>query len=377
MLDDPVIARILHQSVMESAAAVLALQLDSSFCVTDANALACRVLPGITLGRPLAEQVVDFHRTLDLPALIRQEGAVHRLTLNTAAGMPETLDFRFFPLPEGTTLALASLDLQEQLQLREAVLGLNSELNNLTRQLHQANAELRELNQLKNQFLGMAAHDLRAPAGLIISYSEFVLDEAGEKLSAEHREFLRICLSAANGMKQLIENFLDVSVIESGQLRLKLAPATVTGILAGVRPVAALLAGKKKISLLEDAPDDGRPLRVDAPKLQQVLLNLIGNAVQHSLPGRRVWLSSRRDGANLVFAVRDESQGISPEDQARLFTAFGQAGTRKTAGERSTGLGLAIARKVVEAHGGRIWVKSLPGQGATFLFSLPTQPTPT
>ncbi len=83
------------------------------------------------------------------------------------------------------------------------------------------------------------------------------------------------------------------------------------------------------------------------------------------------WLSARWEEAQLVFAVRDEGSGLGPEEQARLFTAFGRGGAKKTGGERSTGLGLAIARLVVEAHGGRIWVESPPGKGATFLFALP------
>ena len=369
MFDDPAIAAAMQAYVWETAP-VLALYLDASYCVAGANAQARQVLRGEALGRPLTEQLVDFNRSLDLPALIRQGGAVHQLTLSTASGMPETLGFRFFPLPAGV-LALGSLDFQEQQKLRDEVLGLNGELNNLTRQLHQANAELRELNQLKNQFLGMAAHDLRKPIGVIMTYSEFVLDEAGGQLSEEHREFLRICLAAATGMKRLIDGFLDLSVIESGKLRLDLASASVPEIVAGVEPIARLMAGKKRISLLVDMADNGRRLRVDASKLEQVLLNLIGNAVEHSVPGQRVWLSSRWDDQNLVLAVRDEGPGIAAEDQARLFMCFARAGTRKTAGERSVGLGLAIARLVVEAHGGRIRVESIPGQGATFLITLP------
>ena len=371
MFEDPAIAEAMRAYVLETAP-VLALRLDAQYCVVASNGQARKMLPANLVGRPFAEQIVTFSRPVDLPALIRQGGLVHRLTVNTASGMPESLDFRFFPLPAGV-LALGSLDIQEQQHLSGELLGLNSELNNLTRQLHQANAELVELNQLKNQFLGMAAHDLRTPAGLIINYSEFVLDEADDKLSAEHREFLEICRASAEDMNHLIENFLDVSVIESGQLRLQLAPARVPEILAGVGPIARLLAGRKKISLLLESPDDALPMCVDAGKLQQVLVNLISNAVQHSQPGQRVRVSARREAQQVVFAVRDEGPGLSPEDQARLFTAFGRAGTKKTAGERSTGLGLAIARKVIEAHGGRIWIESTPGHGATFLFALPVQ----
>jgi signal transduction histidine kinase len=353
-------------------APVLVLSLDAQQRVAAANSHARRILGGDVVGRLMTELVVDFTPPPDLHAT-SEDGC--RLSLNTAAGLPESFHFRFFPLPEGT-LALGSLDSQEQARLGTTVLGLNHELNNLTRQLHQANAELRELNQLKNQFLGMAAHDLRKPIGVIMTYSEFLLDEAGEQLSAEHREFLRICLAAATGMKRLIDGFLDVSIIESGKLRLDLAPASVPEIVAAVEPIARLMAGKKEVILLVDSADDARRLRVDASKLQQVLLNLIGNAVEHSVPGQRVWLSVRREEQDLVLAVRDEGSGIAAGDQARLFTSFARAGARKTAGERSVGLGLAIARLIVEAHGGRIWVESIPGQGATFLFALPVQEQP-
>ena len=142
-------------------------------------------------------------------------------------------------------------------------------------------------------------------------------------------------------------------------------------ILTAVEPIARLMAAKKKITLRVEKADDERRLRIDASKLQQVVLNLVGNAVEHSSPGHQVWLSSHWNDQHLVFAVRDEGPGIAPEEQARLFTAFARAGTRKTAGERSVGLGLAIARLVVEAHGGRIWVESTPGHGSTFRFALP------
>ena len=370
MFNEPSIAEALRAYVAENAQS-LALRLDAGLNVTEINAHTRELLGPDVVGRPMLEQIVDFMRPVDFPSLIHKSSETHRLTVKTLEGMSESVDFRFFPLPDGA-LALGSFDFQEQKKLREEMLGLNGELNNLTRQLHQANAELRELNQLKNQFLGMAAHDLRAPVGLIISYSEFVLDEAGEQLSEEHREFIQICLNSAEDMQRLIESFLDFSVIESGHLQLQLEPTSVTEILDGVGPIARLLAGKKNISPLIEATEGLPTLQVDAPKIQQALVNLINNAVQHSQPGQRVWVSARSEPTQVVFAVRDEGQGLTPEDQARLFQPFGRAGTKKTAGERSIGLGLAIARKVITAHGGRIWIESIPGQGATFLFSVPT-----
>jgi len=217
----------------------------------------------------------------------------------------------------------------------------------------------------------MAAHDLRRPVGVVMTYGEFVLDEAGDQLSEQHREFLRTCLTAADAMKQLIDSFLDVSVIEAGRLQLQLALASASDILRGADSIARVMAAKRRVTLQVDDSAGTRRLQADVPKIQQVLLNLIGNAVEHSTPGSCVRVSSCWEGGTLVFAVRDEGPGLTPEDQARIFTAFERAGTRKTAGERSIGLGLAIARMVVEAHGGRIGVESLPGEGATFRVSLP------
>jgi signal transduction histidine kinase len=370
---DPSLSSAALVYIMETAP-VLALHLDAQQHVLTANAHARRLLGEKLVGRSLRELTLDFTPVPQLSTPGIADPSSHRLDLKTAGGLPESLYFRFFTLPDGW-FALGNLDVEEQARLRTEVLALNRDLNNLSRQLHLANAELRELNQLKNQFLGMAAHDLRKPVGVVMTYTEFVLDEAGEALSDEHRKFLRTSLTACGDMKRLIDDFLDLAVIESGKLRLKLAPTTVAAILEGALEVSRLAAARKKVTLLADPVPNGA-VWVDAPKLQQVLLNLVGNAVEHSQAGQRVWVSSQRHGPELLFAVRDEGPGISPEDQLRLFQPFSRASTGKTGGERSLGLGLQIARQIVQAHGGRIWVESVPGQGSTFRISLPLSTTP-
>ncbi|MEI6386820.1 MAG: ATP-binding protein [Spirochaetota bacterium] len=361
----------MRRYLLESAP-VLAIHLDADYRVVDINGLARAFLRSEAIGRPFADQVVDFGHSLDLGSLIARSDETHRLSLSSSSGNPETLSFRFFPLPAGT-LALGSLDFQEQQRLRDEVVGLNHDLNDLTRQLHQANAELRELNELKNRFIGMAAHDLRKPIGVIMTYSEFLLDEASERLNEKERGFLRTNIQAATGMKRLIDNFLDVSIIESGQLRLELSSTDASKIVGGALPLVRLVAAKKKVELITEYVDEAPLTSVDFSKIQQVLVNLASNAIEHSRAGQRVWLNVQREGEELLFSVRDEGPGIEPEDQKKLFAPFMRAGTRKTAGERSIGLGLAIARLVIEAHGGRIWVQSMPGTGATFLFSIPVR----
>ncbi len=354
---------------------VLMLELDQRQRVIQTNAYARRVLGGTLEGRTLRELVVDFTPVPDSLVTDAKGKKGHLLSMNTAIGLPETFRFEFFNLPEGW-LVLGSLDFDEQARLRSELLGLNAELNDLSRQLHQTNAELRDLNDVKNQFLGMAAHDLRKPVSAITTYTEFVLDEAADALSAEHRKFLQTCLNAATGMKEIIDNFLDVAVIESGKLQLDAELVPVAAILEGALELSRLVAARKNIELLVEASEGEQRVRVDVPKLQQALVNLIGNAIEHSEPGQGVRVSTRLNEWELVIAVRDDGPGIKDGNKARLFQPFERAGPpTRTAAERNVGLGLAIARQVVQAHRGRLWAESPPGGGATFLIALPISET--
>lgn len=363
---------------LSTIAPVLALKLDQDMLVTECNAYARRILPMAQMGLPFTDWLVAFTTGgLNGADLLTGTEVPARLSLNTAARVPETFLFHFFPLPDGH-LALGSPDIAALQRLGESVLGLNRELGNLTRQLHQANAELHELNQLKNTFLGMAAHDLRKPIGAILAYLQFVQDEA--ELGAEHREFLAISHAAAADMKRLVDNFLDLAVIEANQLRLDLAPSRAADILDTALLLLRPLAQRKAVTLVADASQAGGDMRLDAAKLQQVLLNLAGNAVEHSQGGQTVEITLRRapkaQGEDLRCEVRDAGAGIDAAAQAHLFEAFSPAGSRKTGGERATGLGLSIARRIVEAHGGRIGVDSVPGQGACFWFTVPVARDP-
>ena len=363
---------------VNTTAPVLVLTLDHDLRVTECNAYARQILPMEQMGRPFTDWLVPFTtRGLSCAELLADTEVPARLSLNTVARVPETFLFHFFLLPDGH-LALGSPDIAAQQRLGENVLGLNRELSNLTRQLHQANAELKELNQLKNTFLGMASHDLRKHIGAILAYVQFVLDEA--ELGAEHREFLAISHVAAAGMKRLVDNFLDLAVIEANQLRLDLAPARAADILDAALVLLRPLAQRKSVTLVADANQAGGDMRLDAAKLQQVLLNLAGNAVEHSQAGQQVTVTLQRttqpQGEALRCDVRDQGAGIEAAAQAHLFEAFAHTSSYKTGGERATGLGLSIARRIVEAHGGCIGVDSVPGQGACFWFTVPVTKKP-
>jgi signal transduction histidine kinase len=244
------------------------------------------------------------------------------------------------------------------------------QMQNLLRQLEIQNKELLELNKLKNQFLGIAAHDLRGPLTSIKGFSRFLIDDS-DKLPKETRlDFTENIHLASKVMLNLIGNLLDVSVIESGALQLDLQLASFKDLILQQARLHQFSAGKKNIALnfeLDDIPH----CTFDPNRIGQVLDNLISNAIKFSPPGTTVLLQLEQNDDFTVFSIQDEGPGITLEDQEKLFHQFQKLSARPTAGESSHGLGLSIAKIMVEAHHGKLEFFSKVGEGATFRLSLP------
>ncbi|MCX6970407.1 MAG: HAMP domain-containing sensor histidine kinase [Verrucomicrobia bacterium] len=224
--------------------------------------------------------------------------------------------------------------------------------------------------------LGMAAHDLRNPLGVILAYSDFLETEAFPVLNEDQRDFVSTIKSTSEFMLSLINELLDVSTIESGQLHLDCAPADLNELARHNVSRNRVLAHQKRIELDFQDTENLPALMIDRGKIEQVLNNLIGNAVKYSHPDTRVAIQISRAGSAVTVSVADQGQGIPEEDLPKLFKAFGRTSVQATAGEQSTGLGLAIARKIVEGHGGKMSVRSQVGEGSTFSFTLPVAATP-
>ncbi len=352
-------------------AALLALRLDCTDRVIDINAFARRHLGPDLVGRAFRDLLVIFEDSSSVVIQSRTDSEPALLNFKTPSGQPATYRVRFLATAEGL-LVVGSPDVEGLEKLQRQVLELNRELSDLGRRLHKANAELNELNALKDRFLGMAAHDLRKPLGAIMAYVGFLRDEASAVLTTEHAGFLAIIDQAATRMRGMIDGFLDVAVIQSGKLRLDRAPVAAERILTGIRPILDVAARTKGVLLTYDFGDGTLVLDVDAGKVEQVLINLVGNAIEHSSPGATVSLSMRPVGTAAVFTINDEAGGIPADRFEHLFEPFERAGTRKSGGERSIGLGLAITHKIVSEHGGKIRVESQWGSGSTFTVELPT-----
>jgi signal transduction histidine kinase len=230
--------------------------------------------------------------------------------------------------------------------------------------------QLEEASQHKSQFLANMSHELRTPLNAILGYTELMADGAYGEPSEKMLGILKRLEANGKHLLGLINDVLDLSKIEAGQLVLELSDYTVQDIAQTVRSTLEPLAADKKLAFkLELAPElpaghgDGR-------RLTQVLINLVGNAIKFTDAGE-VAIKAEANNGSFHVSVRDTGPGISAADQAKLFQEFQQADNAITKKKGGTGLGLAISKRIIEMHGGKIWVESQVGQGSTFAFTLP------
>jgi signal transduction histidine kinase len=230
--------------------------------------------------------------------------------------------------------------------------------------------QLAEASKHKSQFLANMSHELRTPLNAILGYTELILDN----VYGETPERMRVALDRIerNGkhLLGLINDVLDLSKIEAGQLTLSLADYSLEDVVHAVTAAVAPLAAQKKLRFEVEVPSDLPTGRGDEQRLRQVLLNLAGNAIKFTDSGEVLVRAAAAKGSFTV-AVHDTGPGISAADQGKLFQEFQQADNSITKSKGGTGLGLAISKRIVELHGGKIWVESVVGQGSTFVFTLP------
>ena len=369
MNKDSAVLREVHDYFQKRAPA-LYFVLSPDGLIMDANQYAGDLTGRQLTGEKIQDLVVDSTGEFELTTLISDPSIEHLLNIVTASGLPQSFYFSTSKINDHILL-FGRLDAEEIEIMRKELLSLNQELNNLTRQLHKKNALLQRLNEEKNQFLGMAAHDLRKPIGLVIAYSDFLIDEAAGILNSEHTDFLKSISSSCLFMKQLVDDYLDVSAIEAGKFELDLQPASLEEVLSESLKLNDIAAAKKGIELEVQVEKVIPRITIDAHKIEQVITNLVSNAIEHSKPGDRVVTDLTFNDKSIFFSVRDSGPGVAPEEIDRLFKPFERADTKKTFGEKSTGLGMLISRKIIEAHEGEIGIASNLGEGTTIHFKLP------
>jgi signal transduction histidine kinase len=230
--------------------------------------------------------------------------------------------------------------------------------------------QLEVASRHKSQFLANMSHELRTPLNAILGYTELMTDGAYGEPSEKMMGVLKRLEANGRHLLGLINDVLDLSKIEAGQLVLELSDYCIQDIAQTVRSTLEPLAADKKLAFKLDLSPELPPGHGDGRRLSQVLINLVGNAIKFTDAGEVAIKAEAHDGSFHV-SVRDTGPGISAADQAKLFQEFQQADNAITRKKGGTGLGLAISKRIIEMHGGKIWVESQVGQGSTFAFTLP------
>lgn len=275
---------------------------------------------------------------------------------------------------EGLHVIALVRDISQRKQVEEHLQAIQqqytAELAAKNEQLEVRNQEIEKANRLKSEFLASMSHELRTPLHTIIGFGELMSEEIEGPLNPKYKRFTGHILQDSRHLLELINELLDLSKIEAGQLKLQLGAfdfaECVQEVVAGIRQRAEA----KNISL-ENRDTFRGLLDADRLRVKEILYNLLSNAIKFTPNGGAVWIEAAAQSRFLQVTVGDTGVGIPPEEQAAVFETFYQADQSTRGVQEGTGLGLPITKKLVELHGGRIWLESQPGKGSRFTFTLP------
>lgn len=240
----------------------------------------------------------------------------------------------------------------------------------LFRELETKSAELEVASRHKSEFLASMSHELRTPLNAVIGFSEVLLDKLFGDLNERQEEYLRDIWQSGRHLLELLNEILDLSKVEAGQMVLEPTTFPVAAALEYALALMRERAAAHRISLRLDVAGDLDTVEADELRFKQVALNLVSNAVKFTPDGGEVTVAARRAGEQLLVTVADTGVGVAPEDRERIFESF-QQGPREAPKAEGTGLGLTLSRRMVELLGGRLWLESEPGVGSSFSFTVP------
>jgi signal transduction histidine kinase len=241
----------------------------------------------------------------------------------------------------------------------------------LFREIADKSAQLEAASRHKSEFLANMSHELRTPLNAIIGFSEVLVDRMFGELNEKQEEYLKDIYASGQHLLSLINDILDLSKIEAGRMELELSEFDLPSAIDNALILVRERASRRGITLGHSVDDRLGQIRGDERKVKQVLLNLLSNALKFTPEGGRIDVRAAPQDGVAEISVADTGVGIAPEDQDAVFEEFRQVGTADKKVE-GTGLGLALSRKFIELHGGRIWVESEVGKGSTFRFTLPS-----
>jgi len=373
-------------SVLNSATEYAIIATDTRWHILTFNEGARRMFgyePEEVLDRPVSRLLPPEDLARQAPLLVERELRMHGR--HEGEGTRLRKDGTRFPVrtvttlrtgpggePIGYTIICRDITTSRRLQqrLRDYTDRLEDRVAEKTAELRQANAELRRTSRLKSQFLANMSHELRTPLNAIIGFAEAIRDGLAGEPTDEQREFADDIYQGGRQLLQMINDILDFAKLESGAMDLALEPVDLASIVDEALRVARGLARRRGVQVGADVSPRPLELTADSMKVKQVLYNLLSNAIKFSEAGGQVTVRARLRKEIVRLQVTDTGTGIAPEDLPTLFEEFSQADSSLTRKHEGTGLGLALTRRLVELHGGRIDVESELGRGSTFTVTL-------
>ena len=255
---------------------------------------------------------------------------------------------------------------------RDEIGALAADVNRMSDELQRLYQELESSSRHKSDFLATMSHELRTPLNAIIGFSEVLQEQMFGKLNERQLAYVNDVLEAGEHLHSLINDVLDLAKIEAGRMEFELSPVAIPDLLRSAVSMHSERASRGGIDLVLTSEPEEITVNADERRVRQVVFNLLSNAVKFTPAGGRVDISARADDGHVEIAVADTGPGIPAGDLERVFEEFEQSSDGKKV--EGTGLGLPLSRKLVELHGGRLWVESEVGRGSTFRFTLPRRP---
>lgn len=268
-------------------------------------------------------------------------------------------------------IARGRLSARSTVRGRDEMADLARTFNDMAHQLEAAARKQQELDALRRDLIAWVSHDLQTPLASIRAMVEAVADGMADDPATIQR-YLRTAQRDIQSLSALIDDLFQLAQLDAGGLQLERAPGGLADLVSDTLESFSALAARQGVRLEGHAAPDLDPVMMDTRRIGRVLANLVGNALQHTPPGGAVEVRAERAADGVRVTVRDSGDGIAPDDLPRVFEQFYRGEKSRSRATGGVGLGLAIARGIVEAHGGRIGVESAPGQGARFFFILPS-----
>lgn len=320
--------------------------------------------------QPLAQEL-ELTSMIIVPLTIREKSIGVMIVGNTKTyKKPSESDIEILSLLANQLVqSMENAKLYEQLW--KAYQELEERVKERTRELEEANKALQRLNQMKTEFVSAVAHELRTPLTSIKGYATILSSGRLGEIKKEQKERLERINRHSHELVNLINDLLDIARIEAGKTTMKIEEINLNEVLKDVEELISPQAEEKKLRFVIDNRDRIEKIYADKIHLERVLVNLLGNALKFTPENGEIGIRIKKEEDAVLFEIYDTGIGISEKDLDKIFDEFYRANNPINRERKGTGLGLSLVKRIIDAHGGKIWAKSKPGEGSQFFFTLP------